>query len=154
MCIPQPDLCPHDYEQINMFYIRIRVQDNGKPPASQKFWIEIKLTDENDPPINLQLDENLVKENSPIGTLIGAFSVKDEDIYQTHIFQLIEENPLSIKGNLFYIEDNILSLARSPDYEQEQFVLITVQAIDNGTIPQNVKQIFHFLKKRNSNHFL
>lgn len=140
MCISQPILCPHDYEQITTLYIRILVQDNGQPCASQKFWIKIKITNENDPPIDLKLDENIIKENSPIGTLIGSFSIKDQDLYQIHQFIILNQNPLLNNLNLFYIEDNDLRLANIPDYEQQQSILITVQAIDNGTIPKSVRR--------------
>jgi hypothetical protein len=135
MCISQPDLCPHDYEQISSLYVRISVQDNDEPRISQKFWIKIKITDENDSPINLQLNGNFIKENSPIGTLIGEFSVQDQDLYQIQTFFLLNEN-------IFLIENNFLRLARSLDYEQESFVFISVQVIDNGTIPKNVKDKF------------
>jgi hypothetical protein len=134
MCISQPNLCPHDYEQISSLLVRIRVDDDGTPPVSQKFWIQVPLPDENDPPVNLQLDENLIKENSPIGTLIGSFSVQDEDLYQTHTFTLGDQN-------LFIMDQNHLRLARSPDYEQEQYVIISVQATDNGTIPKSVSHL-------------
>lgn len=137
-CLSQPDLCPHDFEHKSSLYIRIQVEDQGQPRASQKFWIQIRITDENDPPVNLQLNTNLVKENSPIGYLISSFTVQDQDFYQTHSFHLLQETPISPDGNFLLIEDNQLRLARTPDYEQEQFLLITVQARDNGTIPKNV----------------
>ena len=138
LCIHQPELCPHDFEQVSSVFVRIRVDDSGEPRASHKFWVEVKLTDENDPPINLQLDDNLVKENSPTGTLIGSFSVQDQDLYQTHTYKILNEDPLLPQGTLFTIEDGDLRLARSPDFEQEEFVLISVQATDNGTIPKTV----------------
>lgn len=112
--------------------------DNGSPPASQRFWMRLKITDENDPPINLQLNRNSVVENSPIGTIIGSFSVQDQDPYQTHTFHLLAEEHSSTNESLFYIEFNNLHLARIPNYEQEKFVLITVQAVDSGLPPQNV----------------
>ncbi|CAF1281839.1 unnamed protein product [Rotaria sp. Silwood1] len=142
MCISQPDLCPHDYEQITSLLIRILVEDNGVPRTSQKFWMQIVITDENDPPLNLQLDKNTVMENSPIGTLVGSFSVEDQDLYQTHTYTLVNENSFSSKGFCFTIEDNDLRLIRSPDFEQEQFILITVQATDNGIPPKNITSDF------------
>lgn len=141
MCISQPELCPHDYEQKNSLVVRILVEDNGEPKASQKFWIQINITDENDPPVNLQLDRNIVKENSPPGTLVGTFSVQDQDLYQTITFTIVNENSLAENGSYFVIEDNDLRLVRSPDYEQEPFVLITVQAIDNGLPPKIVSSM-------------
>ncbi|CAF1122720.1 unnamed protein product [Rotaria sordida] len=142
MCISQPDLCPHDYEQTTSLRIRILVEDNGVPQASQKFWILIRITDENDPPLNLQLDKNIVMENSPIGTLIGSFSVEDQDLYQIHTYTLLNQSSFSSTGHILTIEDNGLRLLRSPDYEQEQFVLITVQATDNGIPPKNITNVF------------
>ena len=138
MCTLQPDLCPHDFEQIGSLFVRIRVDDSGIPPASSKFWLEVKLLDENDPPVHMTLDENTVSENSPISTLIGSFDVQDEDLYQTATYQLISEAPLTANGPHFYIEDNNLRLARSPDFEQGQFILVRIQATDNGTIPKSV----------------
>ncbi|UJR34161.1 hypothetical protein I4U23_021569 [Adineta vaga] len=142
MCIDQPDLCPHDYEQISSVLIRIHVEDNGIPREGQKFWIQIPITDENDPPIDLQLNQNTVRENSPNGTLIGTFSVKDQDLYQAHTFILLFQSSLIHNEEVFTIEDNSLRLIKSPDYEKEQSYLITVQAIDNGTIPLSVTSDF------------
>ncbi|CAF4767763.1 unnamed protein product [Rotaria socialis] len=142
MCMPQPDLCPHDYEQTDSLLVRIFVEDNGEPRASQKFWMLVKITDENDPPVNLVLDKTTVKENSPIGTLVGSFSVDDQDLYQTHIYTIISENSFSNHGNLFSVEDNDLRLIRSPDYEQDEFILITVHATDNGIPPKSITSDF------------
>lgn len=119
----------------------MQVEDNGEPRALQKFWIQIPITDENDPPGNFQLESNLVEENSPIGQLVGSFLVQDQDFYQTHTFVLLQETPLSSEGNAFFIDDNQLHLARVLNYEQDEFILITVQTIDNGTIPKNVREI-------------
>lgn len=138
MCIEQPNLCSHDYEQISSVLVRIYVQDNGIPNERQKFWLQIPLTDENDPPVDLQLNQNTVKENSPSGTLIGTFSVKDQDLYQTHTFTLLHQNSLTGNEGIFAIEDNDLRLIQSPNYEKDQTYLITVQATDNGTIPLSV----------------
>lgn len=43
---------------------------------------------------------------------------------------------------------NNLHLAQIPNYELEKFVLINVQAIDNGTQPKNVKS---FIRRRKNN---
>lgn len=140
-CIAEPILCPHDYEQITSLLLRILVEDDSQPPASQKFWIQVQITDENDPPVNLILDENTVKENSPSGKLVGSFSVDDQDLYQTHTYELINEESFTEYGRLFTIEDNNLRLLRSPDYELEQFILITVQVTDNGVPMRSVSNL-------------
>ncbi|CAF0726212.1 unnamed protein product [Adineta steineri] len=142
MCISQPDLCPHDYEQITSLLIRINIKDNGQPSVSQKFWIQIRITDENDPPVNLQLNQNFIRENSPIGALIGSFSVEDQDLYQTHTYTLVNQSPLLNNGYLFVIEDNNLRLLQSPDYELDSFYIITVQCTDNGTPPASITSDF------------
>ncbi|CAF1591017.1 unnamed protein product, partial [Adineta ricciae] len=137
-CISQPDTCPHDYEQISSVLIRVLVEDNGTPRASQRFWIQVMVTDENDPPVDLQLNQNTVKENSPIGTLIGTFSVEDQDLYQNHSFMLVHQSSSFKNQSIFEIENNELRLLQSPDYEQDQFHLITVRATDNATSPLSV----------------
>ena len=155
MCITQPDLCPHDFEQINSLFVRIQVSDSGQPQAHARFWLEIKLIDENDPPENLQLDQNTIDEHSPIGTLIGSFSVQDQDLSQTQTYQILEEDPISSAGSLFFIEDNNLRLARVPDYEQEQFILISVQAMDSGQPSKSVRSDVYFCFSLNyENHVL
>lgn len=141
VCLLQPELCPHDYEQINSLYLRIGVEDEGEPPASSKFWIQVHLLDENDPPIDLELDQNTVAEKSPIGTLIGELSVRDQDRGQVHTYEIIDEDPKSPLGNLFMIDGNNLRLARVPDFEQGQFVVVNIRATDNGTIPKSVSSV-------------
>lgn len=146
----EPNLCPHDYEQTDSLYIHVRVTDNGSPPISQKFWIKLEITDENDPPVGLRLERNSVAENSPIGTIVGSLSVRDQDVYQTHTFNLLSNES---SRDLVYIELNNLHLARVPNYELEKFVLINVQAIDNGTQPKNVKSFIRS-RKTTTNCFL
>ena len=44
----------------------------------------------NDPPTEVVLNSTGVPENSPAGTIIGPLSTKDEDLGQTHTYQVLE----------------------------------------------------------------
>ncbi|CAF0955062.1 unnamed protein product [Didymodactylos carnosus] len=136
-CIIEPERCPHDFEQIQSLRLRVMVEDYGLPRAYNKFWIEVIIIDENDPPVNLRLDDNIVAENSPIGTLIGSFSAQDQDIYQILNYTLLDD-----PSGLFYMDGNTLRLGKLPDYEKYHRVTITVEAKDNGTEPKNIIREF------------
>jgi hypothetical protein len=49
------NMCKLNYEDTNTFEIKVLVSDNGVPAQSQTFFLSIEITDENDPPRNLQL---------------------------------------------------------------------------------------------------
>lgn len=50
--------------------------DNGVPRTQREDKIVIHITDENDPPTDIRLDFNTIKENMDIGEMIGNKTLK------------------------------------------------------------------------------
>ena len=49
------NMCKLNYEDTKKFEIKVLVSDNGVPAQSQTFSLSVEISDENDPPRNLQL---------------------------------------------------------------------------------------------------
>ena len=71
-----------------------------------------------------------ISEKAPAGTIIGTFSVADEDKYDTHIFTLSSDD-----GGRFKIQGRQLIKTGSINYETKQKHTIKVKVTDNGTAP-------------------
>ncbi|KAK3580861.1 hypothetical protein CHS0354_032922 [Potamilus streckersoni] len=82
-------MCALNYEEQQKYVLQVVVTDNGTPPASAEFPVEVYVTDRNDHPRNLQLDGNVVKVSDPAGTRIGVLTVDDEDAGQPHVYELL-----------------------------------------------------------------
>ncbi|MBT6462332.1 MAG: SUMF1/EgtB/PvdO family nonheme iron enzyme [Opitutae bacterium] len=66
-----------DRETQEKFSIRVKVTDTGNQSYERSF--EIEVTNVNDPIIGLEIDENEVPENLPIGSLVAEISAIDPD---------------------------------------------------------------------------
>ena len=106
--------CLLNYEKKIKTNVTIRSSDNGSPSLYNDQSFAIHLRDVNDGPRNLNLSGNhTVKENSPMGTLVGTFSALDEDSGQTLSCTLLESG-----GGKFGIQNgNWLIVKCTVDYE-------------------------------------
>ncbi|KAM6222696.1 protocadherin alpha-6 isoform 3-T3 [Rhynchocyon petersi] len=70
-----------DFEQINVYKIRIDATDKGHPPMAGHCTVLVKVLDENDniPEIALTSIALPVREDAPLGTVIALMSVSDQD---------------------------------------------------------------------------
>lgn len=83
------------------------------------------------PPINISLDRDRVYENSPSGTVVGNFSVKDPNWEDTHIFSLISGDGINDLNNSdFSIAGDTLKTLVVFDHELTPTCSIYVQATD------------------------
>ena len=96
----------------------------------------ISVTDRNDPPFNMRLSWNVVKENAPIGTVIGQLTAEDEDENpkQTLFFTLTDDS----SGRFAVSSDGTLTKKNGTDYETAKQHTIQVKVTDNGSPPLSV----------------
>ena len=86
----------------------------------------------NQSPNAIYLSSNEVEENSPVGIIIGTFSVSDPNPNSIHQVTLLDQNESGAQVNFFSDENNTLRTGRVLDFEKNQSVEITVRAIDEG----------------------
>ena len=97
----------------------------------------ISVTDRNDPPFNLRLSQNVVKENAPLGTVIGQLTAEDEDENpkQTLFFTLLDDS----SGRFAVSSNGTLTKQNGTDYETAREHTIQVKVTDNGSPPLSVR---------------
>ena len=88
----------------------------------------------NQSPSAIYLSNNEVEENSPVGIIIGTFSVSDPNPNSFHQVTLLDQNESGAEVNFFIDENNTLRTGRVLDFEKNQSVEITVRAIDEGNL--------------------
>jgi hypothetical protein len=76
--------------------VEIKVTDADANTYSKLFTITI--TDANDGPTEAVLSNNVVDENVPLGTIIGSFTTTDEDVNDTHTYELQNSFDFDING--------------------------------------------------------
>lgn len=120
-------LCRLNYEAQASYNISIRTTDDGTPAKHFDQTFIIYITDDNDRPRDLRLDENTIYENATVGTLIGSFTARDEDAGQNLSFSLVDND----EGR-FALFGNKLVTAKSLDHEADKRHVIRVAVVDNG----------------------
>jgi len=117
-----------NYEQKNVFYIRVKSTDPGNASVIKTF--TFTANDLNEVPTNITLTGDSILELLPINTLIGSFSSTDEDAGSTHTYTLT--NGVGDTDNaLFTIFGNQLLSNLSYTFSG-QYYSIRVKTTDNG----------------------
>ena len=89
--------------------------------------VRVNINPLNDAPTGISLSKNLIKENSPAGTVIGSIIVEDPDSDDKYKFGIARDNrdDFEVKGL------NLVS-KRLFDYESQQNYSISIQVTDSG----------------------
>ncbi|MCA9994222.1 MAG: cadherin domain-containing protein [Anaerolineales bacterium] len=124
---------PPDFETKASYKIRIQTRDQAGEPFEQKFTIEV--VDLNEPPKDIALTpaQPKIKENQPLGTVVGKVTVvgdpdsKDQGA-DAHMLSITEG------GEFFELEGNTIKTKISFDFENSTHKLlkVTVQANSAG----------------------
>jgi len=120
-----------DYEEKNVFHIRIRCQDRAGLIFEKPFLIEIRdvpelLTN------NIELSPNTVGEFLPSGVLIGTFTAFDDEIEITDPLEYqLNESPGTDFAS-FYIVDNELHSLQSFNRLEKSSYTISVSCINQN----------------------
>ena len=116
-----------DYTAQNIYFIRARSTDAGGLFIENTFTINV--TNVNDAPTDILIDNYHVNENMPVATSIGTFTVIDPDLADTHTLTLDagtgsdDNNKVSIVG--YTLQTNV-----SYNFEQQDSLFIRVRATD------------------------
>ncbi len=120
-----------DFETNGTILLDVRVTDNGTPPLSSAVQVQISLTNVNEAPTDITIDNAQVVENARNGKVIGTFSSTDQDGGDKHTYKLLNDadgrftvDPVS--GKLMVLNSDLL------DYETSKVHSIVVQTTDAG----------------------
>lgn len=117
-----------NYEQKNIFYIRVKSTDLGNASVVKTF--TLNANDINEAPTNILLAGDSIQEQLPVNTFIGNFSSVDEDAGATHSYSLTA-GVGDTDNALFAISGNQLLSNLSYTFSG-QYYSIRVKTTDNG----------------------
>ena len=116
-----------DYETENTFQIWVRIDESSE---SQSWWTRftINILDVNEPPTELNLSNNTVKEGLAARTIVGEFSTVDPDEVTYPVYSLVGDSP----GNAeFSIEEGVLLTGRVLYHDSDPSLSIGVRVDDS-----------------------
>ena len=110
--------------------------------------VRVNISPVNDAPTGLSLSKNVVKENSPAGTVIGSVVVEDPDTDDKYKFGIARANRED-----FAVQGLNLVTKRPFNFEAEQNFSVSVQVTDSGN-ENFVGQVFVEVENRNEKPIL
>ena len=127
-----------DFETKYEYSVRVEIQDNYGNSYEKTFTINV--TDVNENPTDITLDNAVVEENIAIGRIVGVLGAIDEDSANTFTYTLATGDGTNDADNAsFTIEGTDLKLAVSPDYETQSTYAIHIN-VNDGEL--NYKKAF------------
>lgn len=93
----------------------------------------------NEAPNGLEIDNNIVPENEPAGTLVGTLSTLDVNQFQTFTYTL------NSTGVPFEIVGDELRTTAPLDYETKSYYLLDISTTDSGTPGLTYRVEFFFI---------
>lgn len=126
-----------DFEMKSSYSIRVRATGDGGEVFEKAFTITV--TDVEESPNGLALDNASIDENRPVGTVVGTFSAMDQDGSAEFTFALVGGAGADGNGS-FSIVGNELRTAQVFQYEAQSSYSIRVRAMDMAGL--GTEQVF------------
>ncbi|XP_028717663.1 protocadherin gamma-B7 [Peromyscus leucopus] len=126
---------PLDFEEVEKYTIDVEVKDRGSLSSQCKVIIEVLDENDNHPEIIITSLSDQILEDSPSGTVVALFKVRDRDSGENAqvTCSLSGDSPFKIhsSSNNYYklVTDSILDREQTPGYN------ITIIATDRGKPP-------------------
>ncbi|AFY32911.1 DUF4347 domain-containing protein [Calothrix sp. PCC 7507] len=115
-----------DFEATPNIQLQVTATDNGTPALSKTQSFAIAVTDVNEAPTTVTINNTTVAENTA-GAIIGSLSVTDPDAGSSHTFS-VNDDRFEVKNGQLKLKDGI-----SLDFEATPNIQLQVTATDNGT---------------------
>jgi subtilisin-like proprotein convertase family protein len=116
---------PLNFEEQSVFSIVIRSTDTGGNSTTKPFTVFVNNLEE--APINLELSNSTILENSPFGSLVGLLSAVDPDLAGPVSFALV---PSALDNGQFLISGNQLLSNAVFNFESKSSYQVRVRATD------------------------
>lgn len=117
-----------DFETSSTFNLTVTVSDGASTSAGQS--VTINVSDANEAPTDISLDNLTVAENSA-GAVVGNLSTSDQDTGDTHTYTVDDTRFEVVAGQLK------LKSGQSLDFEVEPNVPLTITTTDSGFASYN-----------------
>ncbi|XP_056373085.1 protocadherin gamma-C5-like isoform X21 [Hyla sarda] len=133
---------PIDHEESRTFELPVRARDRGVPEMEGNCIIQVEIDDVNDnaPEILVTSLMTDVPEDTPVGTVVGLFRVKDRDSGQNG--QVTLELPSSLPFRFTFSHDHYSLVTNDVlDREAVSQYVIDLIASDMGSPPLRTQQI-------------
>ncbi|XP_065174480.1 protocadherin-16-like [Sycon ciliatum] len=118
-----------DYEVKPVYRISVTCNDHGLPPKTITRSFVVNVQDENEAPLNITLSNNRVKEDAPVGTVVGMFSTIDPDVGDSFTYKFA---PGFSTAAPFTVNKGRLMTTGKLDYEKNDSYVIDVSSTDQG----------------------
>ncbi|MBC6426777.1 MAG: cadherin domain-containing protein [Ekhidna sp.] len=118
-----------DFETQSSYDIRVQTTDAGGNSYSESFTVTV--TNVNEAPTDIELDNKSINENVAANTVVGTFTTTDPDTGDTFTYELADGTG-DADNTAFTIVGNQLQINSSPDYETKSRYDIRVQTTDAG----------------------
>ncbi|MFN2588456.1 MAG: cadherin domain-containing protein [Actinomycetota bacterium] len=122
-----------DFENVQQWVLTVRAEDDGSPAKDDSGTVTVDLTNVNEAPTDIQLDNSSVAENEPAGTAVGVLTPSDPDAGDSHSFSLVSGTGDGDNGK-FQIDNGVLETAQSFDFETQGPFSVRVQTKDAGNL--------------------
>ncbi|XP_052011304.1 protocadherin gamma-B7 isoform X16 [Apodemus sylvaticus] len=128
-------LLPLDFEEVERYTIGVEAKDRGSLSSQCKLIIEVLDENDNRPEIIITSLSDQILEDSPSGTVVALFKVRDRDSGENAevTCSLSGNNPFKIhsSSNNYYklVTDSTLDREQTPGYN------VTITATDRGKPP-------------------
>ncbi|XP_062519525.1 protocadherin alpha-C2-like [Corticium candelabrum] len=119
-----------DFEQQQFYIVEVRCIDNGIPSLYIEKQLNIRVRDVNEPPANVSLSSQTIKENQEAGSLVGIASSQDPDNVgrwaQNVTYAIVDRDvPFELNGT------DVVS-TRKLNFESKSIYVFRLAAIDSG----------------------
>ena len=118
-----------DFETASNLSVRVASTDAGGNSYEQAFLI--RVTNVNEPPLSIELDNSSVMERQNSGTLVGNLTSTDSDGTDTHTFALVSGSG-DTNNNLFRITDGQLQTSKKLNVNTHPTASIRISSTDAG----------------------
>ncbi|XP_008402003.1 protocadherin alpha-8-like, partial [Poecilia reticulata] len=126
-----------DHERTNVVELRVQAKDRGTSTRASHCKVLIEITDINDnpPEISVTSLDSVLREDAPLGTMVGLLTVKDPDADKNGVVQvkIINATPFKIKNT--YKNHYSLVVDGALDREKVSEYNLTITAMDEGLPP-------------------
>ena len=122
-----------DFENVQQWVLTVKAEDNGSPAKFDTDTVTIDLTNVNEAPTDIQLDNASVAENQSVGTAVGNPAPIDPDNADTHTLSLVA-GAGDTDNNRFQITSGVLETAQSFDFETQGPFSVRIRARDAGNL--------------------
>ncbi|XP_063046835.1 protocadherin alpha-8-like [Engraulis encrasicolus] len=126
-----------DHEANPAIEVRVKATDKGHNPRSAfcKVLVEVLDVNDNVPEISVTSLEDVIQEDSPVGTMVGLITVKDNDAGKNGAVNLKIKGPVPFKIENTYKNKYSLMVDGPLDRETTPVYNVTITATDEGSPP-------------------